>query len=74
MKQYSIMIKPASALCNMRCRYCFYEDESSLRGTARCGLMSAATARHILEAFREQETDRYAFVFQGGEPKIKEFG
>lgn len=70
MKQYSIMIKPASALCNMRCRYCFYEDESSLRGTAHCGLMSAATARRILEAFRAQQADRYAFVFQGGEPTL----
>lgn len=70
MKQYSIMIKPGSALCNMRCRYCFYEDESSLRETASYGIMPQSTARRILEAFREQRGDRYAFVFQGGEPTL----
>ena len=26
MKQVSIMLKPASSLCNLRCKYCFYAD------------------------------------------------
>ena len=31
MKHLSVMFKPASSLCNMRCKYCFYADVSSLR-------------------------------------------
>ena len=26
MKQFSLLIKPASADCNLRCEYCFYID------------------------------------------------
>ena len=31
MKQYNVMLKPASSLCNLRCRYCFYCDVADLR-------------------------------------------
>ena len=26
MQNLNFLIKPASSQCNMRCRYCFYED------------------------------------------------
>ena len=29
MPPVTVMIKPASGLCNMRCRYCFYADEAA---------------------------------------------
>ena len=28
MPPLSLLIKPASAMCNMRCSYCFYQDEA----------------------------------------------
>lgn len=28
MPPISVMIKPASGLCNMKCDYCFYSDEA----------------------------------------------
>lgn len=31
MKYISFLIKPASSLCNMRCRYCFYYDVADHR-------------------------------------------
>ncbi|MDD7152784.1 MAG: hypothetical protein PUH69_06130 [Faecalibacterium prausnitzii] len=31
MRNLNFLIKPASDLCNMRCRYCFYEDEAANR-------------------------------------------
>lgn len=31
MRNLNFLIKPASGLCNMRCRYCFYEDEAANR-------------------------------------------
>ena len=28
MQHINIMLKPVSGLCNMRCKYCFYADET----------------------------------------------
>ena len=38
-KYYSIMIKPASSLCNLRCKYCFYANVSDLREVKSYGIM-----------------------------------
>ena len=72
MKQLSLMIKPASPLCNMRCRYCFYEDVSSLRDQASFGIMTAKTRKAILtHTFSQLESgDSINIVFQGGEPTL----
>lgn len=66
------MIKPASSLCNMRCRYCFYEDVSSLRQQSSFGIMTAETRRSILEHTFSQlaPKDSLTIVFQGGEPTL----
>ena len=40
-----VLIKPASAGCNMRCRYCFYADEAACRQEGMWGIMSRETAR-----------------------------
>ena len=38
MPYINLLIKPASSLCNMRCRYCFYADEAANRGLpSSCG-------------------------------------
>ncbi len=72
MKYVSFLIKPASGLCNMRCQYCFYEDETRNRQTASMGLMSSQTAGALIrEAF--SAVDRggtVSFAFQGGEPTL----
>ncbi len=43
MKHLTIMLKPASSLCNLCCRYCFYTDIASLRNTGSYGVMSEET-------------------------------
>ena len=77
MKNYNIMIKPASGLCNMRCAYCFYADEMHLRGEGSRGMMTRDTAVRLLDnVFADLHGgDRVNFVFQGGEPLLvgKEF-
>ena len=76
MKQLSVMLKPASSLCNMRCRYCFYADVSSQRAVASYGLMQPETARAILaNLFADLEPgDRLTLAFQGGEPTLAGLG
>lgn len=72
----SIMMKPASSNCNLRCKYCFYNDLSSHREMPSRGIMSQDTLRNILKkAFDFAGNDKVMLSFQGGEPLIagKEF-
>ncbi|MTL85617.1 radical SAM/SPASM domain-containing protein, partial [Turicibacter sanguinis] len=39
----SILIKPASSRCNLKCKYCFYEDESLNRSQSDYGMMKVET-------------------------------
>lgn len=72
MKDISLMIKPASSLCNMRCCYCFYADVSSLRTVQNYGMMSHETVKKMLEHvfFDLEDGDKITFCFQGGEPTL----
>lgn len=72
MKQISIMIKPASSLCNLRCKYCFYSDVSSQREVGTRGIMSLDTADSLIEhVFRDLAPgDHLNLAFQGGEPTL----
>ena len=69
-KNLSLLIKPASGNCNLRCKYCFYNDEIRLRKDANRGMMSPETLEHIVKnALAEAET-ACSFGFQGGEPLL----
>ena len=50
MKNVNLLIKPASSLCNLRCRYCFYADVSDNREVKSMGVMSRETAGALIEA------------------------
>ncbi len=70
MKSLNFLIKPASSLCNLRCRYCFYADEASKREQASLGIMREETAETLLrEAYDTVDARGFvSFAFQGGEP------
>ena len=71
MPPLSIMIKPASSLCNLRCRYCFYHDVSNIRSVASFGVMSERTAGSLIKkALDFAAGESVAFAFQGGEPTL----
>ena len=72
MKNLNYLIKPASGLCNMRCRYCFYEDEVSSRDRGNEGIMSAETAEILIRRTFDSidRGGRVSFAFQGGEPTL----
>ena len=71
MPPLSIMIKPASSLCNMRCRYCFYHDVVEQRDVQSFGIMNETTAENLIsKALRFANGESVAFAFQGGEPLI----
>lgn len=74
MKTINFLIKPASSLCNLRCRYCFYREESLRRQQVSPGIMREETAERLIrEAYRTVEAPGFVnFAFQGGEPTLAE--
>lgn len=70
MPPISILVKPASSACNMRCKYCFYEDEAVNRAVGFRGIMSLETAEELIKAAVEFAEGSCSFMFQGGEPTL----
>ena len=72
MKYINFLIKPASSSCNLRCKYCFYEDIAENRAVKNMGLMKEETVELLLkEAFNLiEENGEVHFGFQGGEPTL----
>ena len=76
MKNITVMLKPASSACNMRCRYCFYADVSSLRDCPSYGLMTAEVRERVINNIFASLApgDRLNLAFQGGEPTLAGLG
>ncbi len=72
MKNLSILIKPASSLCNMRCQYCFYADVAENREIQSYGIMTQKTAKSLLTSIScdLSRGDKLTLAFQGGEPTL----
>lgn len=70
MPPLNLLIKPASGSCNMRCRYCFYADETEKRETALRGRMSSGTMHLLVDKAFAYADGECTFSFQGGEPTL----
>lgn len=70
MPPINLLIKPASGMCNMRCKYCFYADVSSHRQVENYGMMSDSTLETIVKTALKYADGHCVFGFQGGEPTL----
>lgn len=70
MPPLSMLIKPASSLCNMRCSYCFYADVSSNREVRNFGMMTDQTLETLVRKALAYADGSCTFAFQGGEPTL----
>ncbi len=70
MPPLTIMVKPVSGRCNMRCRYCFYADVSHHRSVKTYELMSQATLEALVRRAMAYADGTVSFAFQGGEPTL----
>lgn len=66
----SILIKPASANCNLDCKYCFYKCLSSNREEYSKGFMKNETLEKLIKNAIEYADGYLTFAFQGGEPML----
>ncbi|WP_322168844.1 anaerobic sulfatase maturase [Acutalibacter caecimuris] len=74
MPSLSLLIKPSSGGCNIRCNYCFYHDEQLHRETFSYGSMSEETLETLVKSALSYATTRCSFGFQGGEPTLRGLG
>lgn len=70
MPPLTLMLKPASGACTMRCRYCFYADEIAHRSAQICPRMSDATLEKVIRRAVLTAEDHVMLIFQGGEPTL----
>ncbi|MGL5042069.1 MAG: radical SAM protein [Culicoidibacterales bacterium] len=68
----SFLIKPASSLCNMRCKYCFYFDVADHREIESHGKMKYDVMKMLITRALDYAGPygNVQFAFQGGEPTI----
>lgn len=68
-KHLTIMVKPSSALCNMKCEYCFYRNEAENRVKGiRPFITEEVVDRLLIEVGGRAE--HALIAFQGGEPSL----
>jgi len=70
MKPFSLLIKPAGADCNLRCRYCFYLEKGELYPETVRHRMSVETLERVVASFFQTPQGVYGFGWQGGEPTL----
>ena len=70
MKPFTLLIKPASADCNLRCEYCFYLDKWRLYPETKRFRMSEAVLEQMVKSYMRTPQPVYAFGWQGGEPTL----
>ena len=70
MPPVSLLIKPASSLCNLRCKYCFYHSIADSRMVKSYGIMSDETMELLVKKALDYADNTCTFAFQGGEPTL----
>lgn len=65
-----VLIKPASAECNLACRYCFYLEKQSLYPEAAVHRMSPEVQLEMTRQMLMYGGSHPAFAYQGGEPTL----
>ena len=71
MPTISVLIKPASGMCNMQCDYCFYCDEMKKRSQDSYGFMSEQTLKNVIRKTMIHAEGLISYVYQGGEPTLR---
>ena len=70
MPPVSVMIKPSSSNCNLRCKYCFYHSIADNRQTPSYGFMTEETLEEIVKKVLDFADQACTIAFQGGEPTL----
>jgi len=69
MTTFSLLIKPTSADCNLRCEYCFYIDHL-VNGEKSPRMSDEVLEKMIASYMQTEQNNNYTFGWQGGEPTL----
>ena len=70
MRPFPLLVKPASADCNLRRRYCFYLDRCELYPDTPRHRMSEEVLEQMIRTYMATEQQQYSIGWQGGEPTL----
>ena len=70
MPPISLLIKPASGLCDLSCEYCFYCDVMKNRELESRGIMRCDTLEAVIEKALSFAEGTCTIGYQGGEPTL----
>lgn len=70
MPPLSLLIKPASSGCNLKCTYCFYHSLSESREVRSYGIMREDVLENMVKRVLNEAEGHCSFAFQGGEPTL----
>jgi len=70
MKPFSLLVKPASADCNLRCKYCFYLDRCEMYPEEKRHRMSDAVLERLISTYMATNQPQHSIGWQGGEPTL----
>lgn len=62
---FTAILKPVSASCNLRCKYCFYDGQQG-----EISLMSDETLETVIARCLEATSKSVRFIWHGGEPLL----
>lgn len=68
-QSFSLLIKPASFDCNLRCAYCFYLPKAAIFGN-QVHRMSRETLQKLTAGYLAVPMAQHTFGWQGGEPTL----
>lgn len=66
----SVLVKPASADCNLACEYCFYSSKFALYPDAKVHRMTDKVLSEFIKDYMELSGKHVSFGWQGGEPSL----
>jgi uncharacterized protein len=69
-REFSLLVKPAGADCNLACDYCFYRGKAALYPGRTPHRMSDRTLETLISGYMAVPRGSYSFGWQGGEPTL----
>lgn len=69
-RPFSLLVKPTSADCNLRCTYCFYLEKAALYPQPGNHRMTDEVLERMVATYMGTPQPVYSFGWQGGEPTL----
>lgn len=74
-KPLYVMLKPIGALCNLRCKYCYYLEKKELYADSSSYVMSDELLERFVEQYINSQTQQeILFTWHGGETLMRNIG